>query len=407
MRNDTDRPADTRMMTIVHQALRRDLERATIALAATPPPGDAQRTAIARHLGWVMEFLRAHHRSEDDGLYPVVRERRSDAAEILDRMDDDHREIARAVDAVDDAASGYGRSDGSSTRLELATAIDDLTDVLVPHLRREEEDVMPIVSAALTEAEWLAIEHEQNVAPKGIAQLGKEGHWLIDDAGPEDRAAVLALVPAVPRFVLVHAFGRRYRRERDACWRPGAATHRVQKHGHSEVVVAAEPDAVWDVVIDITRVGEWSHECRECAFVGDATRAVPGARFRGSNRQGPFRWGRLCEVVSTVDHELVWRTVPTRLAPDSTVWRIRVSPTDGGTRLEQRFDVVRAPKVLDVVYATMVPAHRDRAMALTEDLRRLGELACTPGPSHPGIGPLQVPSSTDERTHRLPRTARR
>jgi hypothetical protein len=39
--------------------------------------------------------------------------------------------------------------------------------------------------------------------------------------------------------------------------------------------------------------------------------------------------------------------------------------------------VVRAPKLLDFVYATMVPAHRDRAAALTDDLRRLGALART------------------------------
>ena len=82
---------------------------------------------------------------------------------------------------------------------------------------------MPIVSDALTEAEWLAIEHEHNVKPKGIAQLGKEGHWLIDDASAEDRAKVLGLVPAVPRFVLLHGYGRSYRRRRDACWRPSAA----------------------------------------------------------------------------------------------------------------------------------------------------------------------------------------
>ena len=108
MKNDPDRPADTRMMNIVHQALRRDLERATTALEATPPPADRQRLAIAGHLGWMMAFLRAHHESEDDGLYPVVRERRPDAADVLDQMDDDHREIARSIDAVDAAASAYG-----------------------------------------------------------------------------------------------------------------------------------------------------------------------------------------------------------------------------------------------------------------------------------------------------------
>lgn len=150
---------------------------------------------------------------------------------------------------------------------------------------------------------------------------------------------------------------------------------RVQKHGHCEVVVAASPEAVWAVVADITRVGEWSHECIDCSFLDGATRVEPGARFRGRNRQGLFRWGRVCEVVTAEPPELAWRTVPTTFYPDSTLWRIRVTPTEGGTRLEQSFQVVKAPKVLDLLYASILPAHRDRSEALTEDLRRLGALA--------------------------------
>jgi iron-sulfur cluster repair protein YtfE (RIC family) len=383
MRNDPDGPADTHMMTIVHQALRRDLERATTALGAIPPPADRQRVAIARHLAWVMAFLRAHHASEDEGLYPIVRERRPDVAHLLDRMDDDHQDVARLVDAVEAAASAYGGSDDPSARIRLGSALAELQTVLLPHLQREEEQVMPIVSEVLTESEWLAIEHEHNVKPKGLAQLAKEGHWLIDDASAEDRAKVLGLVPAFSRFVLLHGYARTYRRERDACWRPSARRHRVQKHGSNHVIVDAEPDAVWEVVIDVTRVGEWSHECVECAFLGGATRAVPGARFRGRNRQGVFRWGRVCEVVSTDDRELVWRTVPTTFYPDSTVWRIRVTPAGRGTRLEQTFDVVRATKILDIIYAVLIPAHRDRAIELADDLRRLGDLARTESTSRP------------------------
>ena len=44
------------------------------------------------------------------------------------------------------------------------------------------------------------------------------------------------------------------------------------------------------------------------------------------------------------------------------------------TRIEQTFRVIRAPKVLDVVYATILPVHRDRSEALTDDLRRLGQV---------------------------------
>lgn len=376
MTTDTTDPADTRMMSIVHRALRRDLERATTVLDASPPPGARQRAAIAEHLGWMMDFLRAHHESEDVGLYPVVRRRLPGAAAVLDDMDHDHHRIANDIDLVEAAAAAYGKSDDHGSRSGLRDAIRQLDEVLLPHLKREEDEAMPLVREALTHGEWTAIEHEHNVKPKGTRQLGREGHWLIDDAPPDDRAMVLGLVPAVPRFVLLHGFGRSYRRRREACWSSGGGKRQVQKTGHNEVVVAASPEAVWEVVADITRVGEWSHECVECSLLDGATRVEPGVRFRGRNRQGLFRWGRQCEVVSSDAPELVWRTVPTRLSPDSTVWRIRVTPADdGGTRIEQSFEVVRAPKILEVVYATILPAHRDREAALTADLERLGALA--------------------------------
>jgi hypothetical protein len=73
-------PADLTMMRIVHTALRRDLQRARVALTREPPPDDRQRVAIAEQLSWLLAFLDAHHRSEDLGLYPVVRERDPDAA---------------------------------------------------------------------------------------------------------------------------------------------------------------------------------------------------------------------------------------------------------------------------------------------------------------------------------------
>jgi hypothetical protein len=73
MKTEPNAPADTRMMGIVHQALRRDLARARVALARTPPPRGPQREAVARHLEWMMRFLRQHHAGEDAGLYPMVR----------------------------------------------------------------------------------------------------------------------------------------------------------------------------------------------------------------------------------------------------------------------------------------------------------------------------------------------
>jgi Polyketide cyclase / dehydrase and lipid transport len=233
---------------------------------------------------------------------------------------------------------------------------------------------MPVVSATLTDAELRRWDVEENIKPKSLGQLGREAQWILDGLGPDDRDYVLHLAPAVMRFVLVYGFGRSYRRRSTASWHPPAARE-VQKHGRTAVVAPAGPQAVWDVVSDVTRVGEWSHECVGAEWLDGATAAVPGARFRGRNRSGLFRWGRICEIVTAEPWELTWRTVPTILYPDSTEWTIRLEAVAGGTRIGQSFRVVEAPKLVDRLYATMVPHHRDRDEALAGDLRRLGEVA--------------------------------
>lgn len=150
----------------------------------------------------------------------------------------------------------------------------------------------------------------------------------------------------------------------------------VQKQSRVEVVVAAPVSEVWQVISDVTRVGEWSHECHAARWLGDADGPAPGVRFRGRNRAGWARWGRTCEIVSMdPPRVIVWRTVPTLLFPDSTQWQIELNPSADRTLITQSFTVLRAPWLLDRVYARLIPSHQDRDARLAEDLARIGEVA--------------------------------
>jgi hypothetical protein len=178
MEIDLHEPADTRSMGIVHSALRRDLERARMVLSTQPHPDGKRRRALAAHVLWMIRFLHVHHTGEDIGLWPLVRTKNPAAGALLDHMDDDHQRIAPAITVLEVAAAAY-RDDGSA-RERLLAALARLNDVLLPHLQREELDVMPVVAATISDAEYRAVEHQHYVKPKSFLELGAEGHWIID-----------------------------------------------------------------------------------------------------------------------------------------------------------------------------------------------------------------------------------
>lgn len=374
MRRDPTAPADTSSMGIVHDALRRDLARSRTALTTAPYPDDPQRVAIARHLAWMMAFLHQHHESEDTGLYPLVRAKNPSAATLLDTMDADHQGILPGMAAVEEAARSYEAGPGA--REQALRALDTLEDALLPHLRREEDEMMPVVSATLTQAEWDAWEQSGNIEKRSKVELAETGHWVIDGQTPERRDKMTSMVPAPLRFVLLHGFAGRYRRAAYARWQTQEfANRKLSIAGSVAATSAAPPEAVWRILADVMRIGEWSHECHTAVWLDGAQSGRVGARFRGRNRSGFLRWSRPCTIrVYDEPRELVYRTSGGATG-DASEWRFVLEPSASGTRIVQSFRVVSMPWWFDRTVALVLPAHLDRRPALREDLERLAALA--------------------------------
>jgi uncharacterized protein YndB with AHSA1/START domain len=73
--------------------------------------------------------------------------------------------------------------------------------------------------------------------------------------------------------------------------------------------IAAAPDRVYALVADLARMGEWSPETTGITWLGGATEPRPGARFRGTNRNGVRRWQTICTVVTAEPgRELAWHS---------------------------------------------------------------------------------------------------
>jgi Polyketide cyclase / dehydrase and lipid transport len=65
-----------------------------------------------------------------------------------------------------------------------------------------------------------------------------------------------------------------------------------------ERTIRAEASELYELVSDLPRMGEWSPENTGGTWVNGAEGPAVGARFRGSNRSGWFRWHT--DVVVTV-----------------------------------------------------------------------------------------------------------
>jgi Polyketide cyclase / dehydrase and lipid transport len=65
-----------------------------------------------------------------------------------------------------------------------------------------------------------------------------------------------------------------------------------------ERTIRAGARELYDLVSDLPRMGEWSPENTGGTWVNGAQGPVVGARFKGSNRSGRFRWHT--DVVVTV-----------------------------------------------------------------------------------------------------------
>ena len=154
----------------------------------------------------------------------------------------------------------------------------------------------------------------------------------------------------------------------------------MRRSCRASATIDAPIDEVWELVSDVTRVGEWSGECRGCVWQGGADAPARGARFRGRNRRGGFRWTRLNEVTDVEPpRRLAWRTVPRFPYPDSVQWELSLAEEAGATVVTESFEVLKVPKAMEWGIGVFMPAHRDRSTDLGEDLMRLKEVVESTG----------------------------
>ncbi len=150
---------------------------------------------------------------------------------------------------------------------------------------------------------------------------------------------------------------------------------KVHRNGQVDVEVPATPEQVWAVLTDVTRIGEWSHECRTAQWLGGVDRPAVGARFRGSNKVRLSRWSKKCTITDLQPPRRFVYETSVDMMGGPTEWTFTLEPTETGCRVTQSFKIDNMPRAAEWLIAKMIPEHLERSQALRADLERLGALA--------------------------------
>jgi hypothetical protein len=153
--------------------------------------------------------------------------------------------------------------------------------------------------------------------------------------------------------------------------------------GSVTVKMNASPEVVWDLVSDVTRIGEFSPETFEAEWLRGATGPAVGARFKGHvkrNGVGPVYW-TLCEVTDCVVGEKFGFAVIMK-GEALNRWAYELRAVDGGVEVTESFSL--QPSALSKVYWALLGWHRskanERGMRQTlERIRAIAEGATEPG----------------------------
>jgi Polyketide cyclase / dehydrase and lipid transport len=156
------------------------------------------------------------------------------------------------------------------------------------------------------------------------------------------------------------------------------------RRGVASIHISAPPDLVHELVADVTRMGEWSPECYRCEWLDGTTSASVGARFRGYNRRGRYRWERTA-IVQAADpaREFAFTTIDDRTGRHETNWHYTMEPSASGTLLSERFEFLWC-SITNRAVEAFLPRGRQVQHGVEETLTRIKRAAEAMTTDHAG-----------------------
>jgi uncharacterized protein YndB with AHSA1/START domain len=110
--------------------------------------------------------------------------------------------------------------------------------------------------------------------------------------------------------------------------------------------IAASPEQVYAAISDVTRMGEWSEECRSCAWHEGFDGATVGATFDGENEYGEHRWTTQGKVIEA-DPGRAFAFECSMMDFHYSTWGYRIEPAGSGCDVTEWNHDMRPDSVLE------------------------------------------------------------
>ena len=111
--------------------------------------------------------------------------------------------------------------------------------------------------------------------------------------------------------------------------------------------IAAPPSAVWPLIIDLPRMGEWSPEATGGTWMKGATAAAMGTKFRGTNTNtaNNKKWSTIAKVVAfEAEREFAFEI--SAVGMKVARWDYTIEPTSAGCTVTETWTDYRSQLIV-------------------------------------------------------------
>ncbi len=196
----------------VRHAVLRDLHRLVDAL--DEPITDVRRSALVQHTGYLLDQLKAHHRLQDEVIWPRVAVERADLTDVAEQVRQSHAALGGPTRDLWRAAQSW--STVGTLRPQARQAGVAMLDVSTPVLD-DDANCLPVACEVLPDQDWAEVGRRLS-RPGGPTARARRLFWLLDDADADLASLVLARTPRAVLWVLRNGFSGGYNRAAYLRW---------------------------------------------------------------------------------------------------------------------------------------------------------------------------------------------